>query len=103
MRKVTRNTISAFLNRNQITEGNTYSDGDSLRLFNNTIAKWKGGSLFITNAGYETITTKERLNGIGRLNNIRRFSIFQKDYQWFIQFDHSDKPVAWNGEWIEIK
>ena len=45
---------------------------------------WK--ELWITSAGWQTNTTKERLNGFNGVN------IYQKDFQWYLNGE------AWNGE-----
>jgi len=44
----------------------------------------------ITNAGWQSNTTKERLNGLSGV------SIYQKNFQWFL----NGKP--WNGDWITV-
>lgn len=69
MRKITKESIKAFYNRepfkksNMIVknkEGKTY-----LKLFDNTIATLdEFNELFITAAGWNTRTTRERLNGL---------------------------------------
>jgi len=61
-------------------------------LFENLIAKYdnKTKNLFITNAGYFSQTTKERLNGF---NNVR---LKQKQGIWYLN------NVEWNGNWIQI-
>lgn len=47
-------------------------------------------SLVITNAGWKSNTTKERLNGLPNV------SIQQKKGEWFLN------GTAWNGEWIKV-
>jgi len=47
-------------------------------------------SLFISNCGYFTNTTKERLNGLTGVK------IHQKDFVWYL----NDKE--WNGDWIKV-
>ena len=69
MRKITEKSIQAFYNRepfkksNMIVknkEGKTY-----LKLFDNTIATLdEFNELFITTAGWNSVTTRERLNGL---------------------------------------
>ena len=49
------------------------------------------GELYITAAGWQTVTTKERLNGFPSVN------IVQKDFQWFLNGE------AWNGELIKVE
>jgi len=63
-RKVTTATVSAFLTGQKLTMGNTSSDGSGLYLHGNLIAYREGSDIFISNAGWFSDTTKERLNGI---------------------------------------
>ena len=71
--------------------GNSYTDGTTLYLHDNAIAKFdENGRLWITNAGWKSNTTKERLNGIPGV------SIYQKDFTWYL----NDEP--WNGDWVRI-
>lgn len=64
MRKVTSETVAAFVNRETKAVGNTMTDGDSLFLHGHKIAWWDGGGVFATLAGWPTVTTRERLNGL---------------------------------------
>lgn len=91
MRKVTQQTCIAFMNREKRKIGNTESDGTSLFLHGNEIAKHTIDGLMITNAGWRSNTTKERLNGLPNVH------IFQKKGEWFLN------GKAWNGEWVLIE
>jgi hypothetical protein len=95
MRQITKDAIRAFYNREKFTRDNTsvlikYGDYVELRLHNNLIAMIKEGSLYITNAGWMSTTTKERLNGLSGV------SIYQKNYQWFLN------GIAWDGSLVNI-
>ena len=60
-------------------------------MHNNVIAEMtQNGELYITSAGWQTVTTKERLNGFPSVN------IVQKDFQWFLNGE------AWNGGLIRV-
>ena len=78
MRKITQQIIGAFANRKdcQLTKRDSVEDG-VLCLWGHQIAKFEDGQLMITNAGWKSNTTKERLNG---LNGV---SIYQKNFEWF--------------------
>ena len=54
------------------------------------LAKKENGKVYITNAGWFSDTTKERLNGI------QGVSIHQKDYVWYLN------GKEWNGKLTEI-
>ena len=87
MRKITRDIVNAF-NRGECKKiDNTRTDGQSIWLFGNKIAKKINGELWITNAGWQSNTTKERLNGLDGVQiNVRRGN-------WYLN------GVQWNGGW----
>lgn len=95
MRTVTQNSVNCFYNKGNgdftntsvITEGNI----TKMFLFRNLIAKLENDKLFITNAGWKSNTTKERLNALKGVN------IFQKRGEWFLN------DQKWDGKLTEIK
>lgn len=101
-RKVTQNALNAFFDERPFNSGNTsvevlpkgatQPDMVFLKLHNNIIARKdvKKGTLEITNAGWETSTTKERLNGFPGVN------IKQKAGVWYLNGEE------WDGDWIEV-
>jgi hypothetical protein len=65
MRKVTREIVQAWANYQSKTIGNTSTDGQSIYLHGNRIAWRETASRFGTTlAGWNTVTTRERLNGL---------------------------------------
>ena len=102
MRKVTNDAVSAFMSGRKFSRGNTtvrvipQDGGGSLVLMNlhgNTIARhetWNGRT-YISNCGWATVTTKERLNGLPNVD------IRQKNFQWYLN------GKAWDGKLIEVK
>lgn len=97
MRKITKESAEAFYRRGDFKSGNTEvktTFGDTviteLRLFGNTIAKYENSIISITDAGWNTTTTRERLNGLDGV------SINQSKGQLYLNGNQ------WNGEWIEI-
>ena len=96
MRKITRDSVNAFLNRQtfkrQNMEVTSFDDSFYLKLHGNTIAVLHGdGTLMITNAGWQSNTTKERLNGLPNVN------IHQKNFVWYLNGEE------WNGRLTEVK
>lgn len=97
MRKITKDAINAFNQNTSFKADNTevIANGAivSLHLFGNLIAEKNTdkGTLKITNAGWETNTTKERLNGLPNV------SIGQQKGKWFLNGN------LWDGKWIEVK
>ena len=82
MRKITEESVSAFNNnapfKKQNMEVTIYNEKVCLWLHGNCIATKEGGQLKITNAGWKSNTTKERLNA---LPGVR---IQQKNFVWFL-------------------
>ena len=89
MRKVTKEAVEAFIMGRNFTKSNTTVQGffglfaTEFRLFGNMIALYsrKKNKLYVTTAGYPTVTTKERLNGILDAFGLPR--IYQKDFEWY--------------------
>ena len=88
MRKITEQVVGAFERRQRKVVGNTETDGTCLWLFGNKIAEYREGGIWITNAGWSSPTTKERLNGIYGVH------ITQKKGEWFLN------GHRWGGEWV---
>ncbi len=96
MRKITEKSINAFLNRTKFKKQNMEVKNENkethLELHGNTIAILnEKNELFITNCGWRSNTTKERLNALPNV------SIRQKNFQWFLNGE------LWNGELTKIK
>lgn len=90
MRKITRDIVNAFQNSRSLTIGNSRTDGESLWLFGNKIAEIRRDGLWITNAGWDSVTTKERLNGLIAVK------IRNRRGTWIL----NDRP--WSGEWVNV-
>lgn len=73
MRKITREACAAFMARRKFKSGNTMTDGDGLYLHGNRIAYWtQGGYVIVRTAGWDSNTTRERLNGLPQVSVYRR-------------------------------
>lgn len=96
MRQITEQSTTAFSNHKNFNKSNTSviveDHVTKLVLFGHTIAyKYpENDKVEITNCGYFTNTTKERLNGIDGVN------IYQRNGVWYLNENE------WNGELIEI-
>lgn len=79
MRQITQKAVEAMLNGTFYCKSNTKVVNRTMYLFGNKIA-WitENYILYISNCGYRTATTKERLNGLPLV------SIKQKDFDWFL-------------------
>ena len=100
MRKVTEQTVRAFLNRERKSVGNTSCTGEELHLHGNCIAYWRDNGetqyFNISMAGWPTVTTRERLNGLLHLAGTGA-RIFQKDSAQYISY--GDGSLASMPEW----
>ena len=96
MRKVTEQIIRAFESNKNITVSNSQVKADTkgtyMYLFGNLIAKKENNKLFITMAGYNTVTTRERLNGI------KGVSLCQRNYTPYL----NGKEIS-SYEWYEVE
>ncbi len=92
MRKITQQAVDALFSGRNFKAGNTKVEDGTLILHWTAIAKIENGKLYVRSGGYETNTTKERLNGLPNVN------IYQKNYQWFLN------GVEWQDsrQWTEV-
>jgi hypothetical protein len=85
MRKITQQVVNAFMNGDNLNVGNTRVESTNgaskMFLHNNLIAVRINKAIKISNAGWESNTTKERLNGI--LDHLNKGRIYQKDFTWY--------------------
>jgi hypothetical protein len=97
MRKITRESVNAFNNDQNFKKGNTevevLPNVTIMRLHGNAIAYRHNDpkrTLSITNCGWESNTTKERLNALEGVN------IRQKNFIWYLN------GKEWDGSIIDI-
>ena len=90
MRKI-ENQMNAAISNNENwssanTEVITQQDGVSfVYLHGNKIAEIGDDFIKLFDGGYQSVTTKSRLNAILSEHGIQGEGVFQKDYQWFIR------------------
>jgi len=103
MRQITRESVRAFLNGEKFNKSNMNVTVEP----NVTILKYQGNAIAykyndpnktisITNCGWESNTTKERLNGIIDLSGLNIGKIYQKNWQWYLN------GKEWNGELTDL-
>ena len=107
MRKITKQAVAAFNNGIPFKQGNTevlhramtkdgqYPKGDRfvvMELHGNEIARRDSatGQVEISNAGWESNTTKERLNGLGA-------GIHQSNFVWY-----KDGEKFPSNQWVKL-
>ena len=98
MRQITKESIAAFLNAKKFKKSNTsvevLPNVTILKYHENAIAfKYNDPekTLSITNCGWFSRTTKERLDGLPNVD------IVQKNFVWYLN------GKAWDGTLIDIK
>ena len=95
MRLITKESIQAFNNGLNFRKSNMQiiATKESIRLLyqGNMIAIKENNTLKITNCGWFSNTTKERLNALSGV------SLFQKNFVWYLN------GKAWDGKLIEVK
>lgn len=103
MRQITKESVNAFLNAKKFNKSNMTVEAEP----NVTILKYQGNAIAykyndpkktisITNCGWKTNTTKERLNGVIILAGLNIEPIYQKNWDWYLDGN------LWNGDLIDI-
>lgn len=95
MRKITEQAIDAFYNEKDFKKDNTsvisWGDLSYLMLHGHKIASLDRQGLFITTAGWNTNTTRDRLNGLpGVCVRSRKGQLTLNGYPW-------------NGDWVNVE
>lgn len=91
-KSVSRLAAAALVNGKKYSNGkNTKVDTTGIYLHGNHIARNAGeGHVAISNRGWFTLTTKDRLNALPNVG------IYQKRGAWFLN------GREWNGEWVIV-
>ena len=95
-RKITKESVQAFMDRKKFNKGNMSVEVEGnvtkLKLHGNTIATIDElGVLSISNAGWQSNTTKERLNGLPGVH------VQQKNWSWYLNGN------VWDGTWKRVE
>jgi|TARA_R110000765_G_C18950594_1_gene608487 hypothetical protein len=102
MKDITFNSVTAFLDGQSFKQSNMQASSNGsesvLQYHGNTIARkdLQTGKIQITNCGWETNTTKERLNGVIALSGAGILPVRQKAFIWYLN------GYEWNGNLIQI-
>ena len=91
MRKIEEQMIAAVQNNINWTSANTTvhfneETGESIvRLHGNKIAVISDNDMTIFDGGYQSVTTKSRLNALCQEFCITGEGVFQKDFAWYVR------------------
>jgi hypothetical protein len=91
MRKVTEKVCQAFQHGIAAASGNSMTDGQALYLHGNKIAEDREDGLYVTTAGWNSNTTRERLNGLFGV------SVYVRKGQLYLN------GKEWDGEWVHVR
>lgn len=64
MRQITADINQAFYEGRKLTKSNTFTDGENVYLHGNKIAYHDEHGVWVSLAGWNTVTTRERVNGL---------------------------------------
>ena len=92
MRKITKESATALLNREYYKNSNTQVTGGHLTLHGHEIVELANNALYLDNCGWLTVTTKERLNGVLSVFNTG-LQIVQRNFEWFVM-DMSSRKLT---------
>jgi hypothetical protein len=99
MRKITSDIKTAFNNKTSKTIDNTETDGYSVWLHGNKIVKRVDGCLWFTLAGWPTVTTRERINGIAfQLSG----GLYQRKNEQYATFENGQTDVLQINQWYRV-
>lgn len=94
MSKYVRPVINAFLKGEAKRIKNTHAEKHKLYLHDNCIAFFENDDLYIQTCGWNTVTTRDRLNMIPPIN------VFVKKGQLYIRLRNT--VFEWDGKLINI-
>jgi len=103
MRKITQNAIKAFIEKKSFKSGNTEVRDNNIKtefyLHGNLIAYKNKKGFYISSCGWETNTTRERLNGLlSELNS--KSKVFIKNFRMYYE---DNKTVLSLNDYSYIK
>ena len=99
MKKIEKRINEAIIDKKYLSTSNSKviyylpEDTSDIYLHDNLIGRYnhKTKSIWLNSCGWETNTTKSRLNALLDLLPNKKFKIFQKDFKWFIWVREEDK------------
>ena len=95
MSKIHQKVIKAFLEGKSCKVSNTMTNGSELFLFNNCIARRDGEKMQVTTAGWNTVTTRDRLSMLP--------GVWVRCRKGNLQINFQSKWQDWDGNWINVE
>jgi len=101
MRQETQKIMSAFLRSQKASAARTNTDGHNVWLHGNKIAQRSEGDFVdFSLAGWPTVTTRDRINGLLELSG-SDYRVFQKNGTQFLA-NGTDVREIGDSEWIGL-
>ena len=100
MRQETQKIMSAFLKGEKASAQRTNTDGYSVWLHGNLIAERGKSKTWFTLAGWPTVTTRDRINGLLQLSG-SDYRVFQKNGTQFLT-NGTDVREIGDSEWVSV-
>ena len=101
MRQETQKIMSAFLQGQKASAARTNTDGNTVWLHGNKIAQRSEGDFVdFSLAGWPTVTTRDRINGLLELSG-SDYRVFQKNGTQFLT-NGTDVREIGDSEWIGL-
>lgn len=95
MSKTHQKVIDSFLEGKQCRINNTMTNGHELFLFSNCITRRDRERIQVTTAGWNTKTTRDRLNMLP--------GVWVRCRKGNLQINFQSEWKDWDGEWINIE
>ena len=97
MRKITQQIANAFKQGKSKSNGNTWTNGKLVFLHTNQIVERdENGDIYMSLAGWNTPTTRERLNGIASILGLNA-SFTQKNFEPYF-----NGKLIGSHDWIKV-
>ena len=100
MRKETKKIMSAFLKGEKASAQRTNTDGHSVWLHGNLIAERGKSKTWFTLAGWPTVPTRDRINGLLELSG-SDCRVFQKNGTQFLANGETVRELG-EDEWVSV-
>ena len=100
MRQETQKIMSAFLKGESASAQPTNTDGHNVWLHGNLIAERGTTKTWFTLAGWPTVTTRDRVNGLLELSG-SDYRVFQKNGTQFLTNGKDVREIG-DSEWIGL-
>jgi hypothetical protein len=100
MRKVTEKIARAFVSESSLSVSNTTTDGKAVWLHGNKIIERRPDGIWFSLCGWNTATTRERLNGVLYMINASAY-VSTRNGQAFVMCGDKMKYIE-DYEWVNL-